>query len=323
MAKTISRTGVTKEQLGIERITEEFSSRTKSAQALDFVFKATGLTVLDRLGKESLINGSFSKLRTMAKNGDPKLYDELYRSLNADEIPQAIEDLKAGKLTNLTEVALFNRLLDFQPVAKSEMPEMYLRHPNGRIFYMLKSFTLKQIDIFRRESIDLITSGDPKKVAQGMGNLVRLSGMFMLANMGADALKDAVTGRETDISDTVIDNMWRLVGASKYDVYKAKTEGAGKTVIGKILFPTSLWDRAYQDASNLATGKEYKTGPLKGEQYKSELIQSVPFAGKLYYWWFGRGAQKEMYNNVSTNKEGNLELPKMPELPKLPALPKL
>ena len=206
-----------------------------------------------------------------------------------------------------------------QPVAKSEMPQKYLEMPNGRIFYMLKSFTIKQLDSFRRESLDEIAKGN---VAKGVGNLVRLAGMFMLANMGADKLKDIVLGRETDMEDTVVDNLWRLVGASKYDVYKARTDGIGMTVLKKILFPTSVVDRGYQDAVNIATQKEYEVGDMKGDRFKIESTQTIPVGGKLYYWWFGRGAQKQEYKN---GKEDSTTpgLPKLPALPKLPELPKI
>ena len=324
IGKTLKRTGISKEAIGIENITQEFMSATKTGKALQQVFKYTGLNALDRLGKETLVNSTFSKLRSWAKSGDKRLYSELDKILNADEIPLAIDELKKGMLTERTEAVLFNKVMDFQPIAKSEMPQKYLEMPNGKILYMLKSFTLKQIDIFRRESIDLIVSGDPKKVAQGMGNLVKLSGMFMLANMGADKLKDVVLGRETDIEDTVVDNLWRLIGASKYDVYKARTDGIGMTVLKKMLFPSSIIDRTYKDVSNLITGKEYQRGPMEGEAYKLETPQSIPVAGKLYYWWFGRGAQKEEYRQGGEgSRQDGVENGLLPELPELPELPSI
>ena len=61
-----------------------------------------------------------------------------------------MKEFADGKITDNTKLVLFNKLLDFQPVAKSEMPQVYLENPNGRIFYMLKSFTLKQFDIFSK-----------------------------------------------------------------------------------------------------------------------------------------------------------------------------
>jgi hypothetical protein len=191
--------------------------------------------------------------------------------------------------------------MDFQPIAKSEMPVKYLEMPNGRIFYMLKSFTLKQFDVFRREAIDKLVSGTAKEKATAARNLVYLSGVFMLANATADEIKDFVLGRETSLSDRTVDNIFRLFGASKYDVYNSRERGIGFAVLQRILPPASLFDRLSTDTSRLIEGKEYKSGPLEGERYGSEAVQSIPGGGKIYYWWFGRGAQKEQY---STRGEG-------------------
>ena len=63
---------------------------------------------------------------------------------------------------------------------------------------------------------------------------------------------------------------------------------------------------------------------MKGEDYKLESIQSIPLAGKIYYWWFGRGAQKEEYKQSGSGENGNLpSLPKLPGLPELPKIPSL
>jgi hypothetical protein len=106
-------------------------------------------------------------------------------------------------------------------------------------------------------------------------------------------------------------------------VYKARQEGFGTTVMKKILFPASLLDRGSRDATNIITQKTYERGPLEGERYKSELVQSIPLAGKLYYWWFGRGAQKEEYKEGTSTttsagafpsrKGSSLEAPSFPK----------
>ena len=42
------------------------------------------------------------------------------------------------------------------PINSTEMPLKYLKHPNGRVFYMLKTFTIKQFDVMRRDGIHLM-----------------------------------------------------------------------------------------------------------------------------------------------------------------------
>jgi hypothetical protein len=322
-----SKNKLSKEALGIENITQEFTKNTMSGRALDRVFKITGMDKMDRLGKETLVNGYLSKLKSQAKNNDEVLKRELDFMFDSEESALAMKELAEGKLTDRTKLLAFNKLLDFQPVAKSEMPQKYLEMPNGRIFYMLKSFTLKQLDVFRREALDDLASGDVKKTAKAMKNLMLLSGAFFMANATADEIKDLILGRETPLSDRVVDNLWRILGASKYDVYKARTDGVGQTVVKKILFPTSLADNFYKDVTNKLEGKEYEKGPLKGEAYKLESTASIPVGGKLYYWWMGRGAQKQEYKQGTTTESGLPALPKIPtagtpELPTLPKLPK-
>jgi hypothetical protein len=272
------------------------------------------------------VNANLAKLQSQARRGDDVLRTQVERLFDSDEVDVVLKELADGQITERTKFMAFNRLLDFQPLTKSEMPEAYLNHPNGRMFYMLKSFTLKQYDIYRRESFDLIASGEKAKVKQGVKNLLTMAALFMAANATADEIKDLLLDRDTPPSDRVVDNLWRLVGASKYDVYKAREEGIGTTILKKILFPASILDRATKDFETITTDKEYEKGPMAGENYKFESTQTIPVGGKLYYWWFGRGDQKQEYKDsqgTSETSTGTPELPALPKLPKLPSLPKI
>lgn len=311
----VGKKKITREDLGLDAsIMNEYTNGTLSGKAVEKTFKLVGLDKMARLGQETMVNAQFGRYQKMARQNDDVLKRELDRLFDADEAQLAMREFANGDVTERTKFVVFNRLLDFQPLTKSEMPQVYLEHPNGRIFYMLKSFTLKQYDVFRREAFDQIATGDPAKVKQGVKNLVALAGLFMMANATADEIKDLVLGRETPPSDRLIDNLWRLVGASKYDVYSAREDGIGTTVLRKILFPASIWDRLSKDFETVRTDKEYERGPMAGEDYKFESTQTIPVGGKLYYWWFGRGAQKEEYKESQATST-NTELPKLPPRP--------
>lgn len=308
-ATATRRTKLTKENLGIERIAQEFDNPAKTSKALERVFKLVGMEQIDRLGKETFLESSRLKLKTLANKGDEELLTDLNYMFDDLDSIKALEELKAGDVTVRTKEVIMNRLLDIQPIAKSEMPVKYLEMPNGRIFYMLKSFTIKQFDIFRREAIDKIVSGTAKQRAEGIRNLVYLSSVFMLANATADEIKDFILGRETEPRDRLVDNFYRLFGASKYDIYNSRERGLGFAVLQRLLPPASVFDRVSTDISRLSEQKVYTTGPLEGERYGSEAVQSIPGGGKLYYWWFGRGEQKQQYSNrgestVETNESG-------------------
>lgn len=290
LAKASFNKGIKRTDLGIERIAQEFTEPSRTARAVEKTFKLIGLDRMDRLGKETFINANFSKLSAQARSGSKDLAKTLNRTFGEDEAKLALQELKDKKMTERTKFMVFSRLLDYQPAAKSEMPEVYLNSPNGRIFYMLKSFTLKQIDVFRREALDKMASGTSIEKARGLKNLILLSGAFMAANATADEIKDLILGRETSAKDRTIDNIARLFGATKYDVYKARTEGLGKTILTKILFPTSIFDRAYKDITTAGDGKG------------TDSVQDIPLGGKFYYWWFGKGAGKTNDKQRETQK---------------------
>ena len=315
---------ITREEIGFDQsIMNEFTRDTMSGKAVSNVFKITGLDKLSRLGQETMVNANFAKYKKRAQQGDPGLEGTLARLFDPAEADLAMKEFAEGKVTERTKFVVFNRLLDFQPLTKSEMPQVYLERPNGRLFYMLKTFTLKQYDIARREAFDKIATSEPKQVAVGMKNLIHLAAVFMLANATADEIKDLILGREAEPSDRLIDNLYRLIGASKFDIYQAREDGIGTATMRKLLFPASIIDRAYRDITNMIEGREYERGELEGEKYKLESTQTIPLGGKLYYWWFGRGAQKEEYKESLEKDDTTVGLPTLPTLPTLPSLPTL
>ena len=301
LGAVFKRSKFTREDLGIERIAQEFIDGSKTGKAVDKIFKATGLNWIDRLGKETLINASYSKYVKLAKKKDKVFGEKLLKMFSPDEARQVVSDFKNGRKTENVKYVLFNDLLDMQPVALSEMPEKYLSAPNGRIFYMLKTYQLKVLDIYRRE----IFSDMKKHPLTATKNLIKLAGALMVFNITADKIKDFVLGRETDFNDTMVDNILRTAGFSKYDVWKAREEGIATSLKKKILPPSKIFDSIYKDI-------------VSDSDKKSELPQSVPLVGKLYYWWFGRGAEKTKKTTSRSTKRVSRPTPKKRSKPTRP-----
>jgi hypothetical protein len=270
---------ITKEGVGINRIAQEFQDSGALGDAVSKVFKIVGLEKMDSIGKESLLNSALEKFQEQAKNNPNKLRNNI-RHIFEGETDQVVDDLLNDEITDNVKLLVYNRLLDFQPVALSEMPQKYLEAGNGRIFYMLKTFTIKQFDAFRNEAYNKIKSSDPKEKIQGVKNLVRLAMFFVLANAGADELKDFVLGRKTDFDDRIVDNMLRLFGVSKFVTWKARTEGLGSAMARQMLPPFKFLDAATKDIVKAGDGKGLET------------LASVPVVGKLAYWHMGRGTSK-------------------------------
>ena len=286
-----------KEDIGIERIASEFADTSKLARSVDKVFRAIGLTKIDNIGKESLINSTYNAAR--AKTMNPAKEAQLRKELEPifeKETDQVIKDLKAGTISENVKLYLFNVLSDFQPISLSEMPQKYLTGGNGRIFYMLKTFTLKQCDMFRREAFQKIAA--PGTRIEGIKNLLWLSTAFVVMNAGADFIKDFILGRPIDIEDKVVDNLLRLAGISKFVTWKAREEGLGSAMVRQIAPPFKAVD---------AISKDIRTA---GDEKGLEITQSIPVVGKLYYWWFGRGAAKSE-RKAAQNSGGRLVNPNL------------
>lgn len=274
------RSVVTREDINVEKIAQEFADETTMGKAVRTIFKLTGFEKMDAIGKETLINGALDRYRQQAKKPTQEFRESLELILG-EQAEQTIADLKNGKITDNVKLLLFNELLDIQPVALSEMPVSYLKMGNGKILYMLKTFTIKQFDIYRNEVFSQIRTNP----ARGLTNLTRLLAFFVMMNASADFLKDLLMGRETEPEEHVINNIMRVVGVSKFQVYTARREGIGTATGKTILPPFSVIDRGYKDMAELA-----EEGELDIEDMES--IQNVPIAGKFYYWWMGAGADK-------------------------------
>ena len=287
---------ITKEDVGIERIAQEFSDTDTLSNAVAKVFKWVGLEKMDSFGKEALLNASLEKFEARAKSEPQKLKKEI-RHIFGSETDSVIFDLQSKKISDNVKLLVYSKLLDYQPAALSEMPEQYLKAGNGRIFYMLKSYTLKQFDVFRREGYQKIRSGNPKEVAQGIKNLTYLAVVLMLANAGADELKDWILGRETSFEDRTVDNVLRLFGVSKYATWKARTEGVGMASLKLILPPVKFIDSVSRDIIT--------AGDNKGLYSTS----SIPVIGKLAYWHLGRGkrSEVELWNHRLSKERSRLE----------------
>ena len=274
----LNKSGVTKEDLGIERIAQEFADGTTLSNAVSWVFKNVGLEKMDSIGKEVLINNARDQYKAQAQTaeGREKLLEELKPTFGR-ESNQVINDLLADNPTSNVKMLLYSKLLDFQPVALSEMPEFYLKGGDMRVLYMLKTYTLKQFDVFRREVFQKIKSKEPDQIKEGVTNAIKLMTLLTFANASADEIKDWMLGKDTDFSDHVIENFLTMGGASRYMQMQVNREGLGSALSQQILPPFKFVDAVSRDAfSDVADG------------YRS--IESIPIGGKLYYWHYGRGS---------------------------------
>lgn len=274
--------------LGLEKtIAAEMNTPSATGKMVNDVFKSVGLSWIDRLGKESFINGTIAKYKQAIESGD-EAFLETARRILGDEAPETFEAIAKGDMTENVKFLALNELADFFPVTLEEVPIQYLNSPNGRIFYTMKTFTTKQLNTYRRE-IFREARKDPVQAAK---NAARLIGFFMVMNMTADEVKSWIRGEDKGFTDKLVDNMLKTIGFGKYQLDQASAQGFGRTVLEQALPPTAFVDDAVKDFNDVFVKRDADKG--------LRSTKNIPVGGELYYWWFGRGAGSE---SSSTQKE--------------------
>jgi hypothetical protein len=300
---SVKKSKITKKELRLEAMAEEFKDAGKLAKLLQLTFKITGLTYIDGIGKEAIVNAKFARMSREARSGklSPRTRDIITRIFPAASRAQVVADLAVGNKTEDTLFAVYNVLADYQPIAASEYPEAYLRHPNGRVFYMLKSYTLKQIDTFRREGISLIVNGNAKQKAVGFRNLSHLAALLFLVGVPVDWIKDAIMGRDPQLPDIAVDNLFKLIGVSRWNLWnfrahKDPVRAAMELVTPPAPFLSYPISDTFDAAKQVSKGDEIKPGDFAS-------WRMLPFIGDPIYWLFGGGRVKVEKRRLERERE--------------------
>jgi hypothetical protein len=271
------------EDIGIHDHGEEFKDVGRLAQATSWVMRKTGFKAIDRFGKESRINGALSAFRGAAADATSKAWKDLYNRyapvLGDAEFRATMRDLRQGNNTERVRYLLFLDIAQIQPVTLSNMPSRYLAMPNGRILYTLKTFTVMQLDMVRREMIRKIRT--PGTRATGVKQLARYAALFGLMDLGVEFLKTWLRGEPIDpddLPDMSIDSLLALVGLNRYTVEQASVSPTD-AALNFIAPPLSWVDAGVQDIMSSKPG--------------IRSIRNIPIVGELMYYWapFGRGNQ--------------------------------
>jgi hypothetical protein len=288
----VKKSKISRKELGLEAMAEEFKDSGKLAALLNLTFKITGLHYMDGVGKEAITNAKFARMSREAAAGKlgPRSTEIINRIFAPADRARVIAEFAAGAKTEDTLFAVFNVLADYQPITASEYPEAYLRHPNGRVFYMLKSYTLKQIDSFRREGITLIVNGNAKQKAIGFRNLTHLAALLFLVGMPVDWIKDAIMGRDPQLPDLAVDNLFKLIGVSRWNLWqfrdhKDPVRAAMELVTPPAPFLSYPISDVFDAAKQIEKGEDIKPG-----DFASWRI--LPFFGDPIYWLIGGGRVK-------------------------------
>ena len=270
--------------LGIDTVAQEFSDMRKTSKLLNKLFKVSGFKAIDRLGKEIYVNATlknnFKKVKTAKGEA---AFREKWGKYYGDDIEALVADLKTGKVTDFVKAHSFDELSNVQPITMLEMPQPYLDHPNGRILYSLKSFTIKQIDIVRKEVVQEYKKGNK---VEAIKKAAVLSAYYSAAGLTTKTVKDILLGRDVYVEDIPGDALWALTGIfgiNKYasDKYLSKGE-ITEAAVNLITPATPIVDAAFKLGA----------APLQDDPKLESTARAIPVIGPLLYNWFLGGAEK-------------------------------
>ena len=280
----------------LDNVAEEFASDTAIRRGVDSVFKYSGFRSVDALGKGALLNSTIAKStqQAVSPKGRAKFMNEWSAFLGAEDAAKAVDDFKAfskgtiDKPTPLMKDIAFMKLSKIQPVTLSEMPAAYLNNPNGRMLYMLQSFTLKHINTIRQDIFKEARKGTLLSSAKSAQNFGKLVSYYTAMNLGADQVIDAILGREREFDESLIVNLYRSTGfLSKYDVDQMARDGdPGQFITGIVAPPLQQMGLGVMEAmlvaKNLATGND-AFADMKDPG--KDMLQNIPFIGRLMANW--------------------------------------
>ena len=281
----LNKSNIKLSDLGVAHVGQEWVDADLDG-AVKWLMKPFELA--DRVGKETYVNSIIDKYRKMAIKNPDKARTEIRKYYPEEGVEAVLNSLKSGEVDNNVKGFALNELADVQPISKMEVPEIYSKAGNLRIFYMYKTFILKRIDILRREGFAEITagakSGDKERIAKGIARLLWLSFMFTLADSSMDVIKDFVKGKPLDkVENYVIDNLLQTMMLSKFSAAKSRREGPVVFLKDNIVLPVSNINAAAKDVMTLMDEDSEKG---------SEFARRIPWIGDMYFWYFGEGARK-------------------------------
>jgi len=291
----------------VTNMAHELTEATFGRKTLDWGMKWSGFSYVDALGKGALMNGTIRKISKDVKSikgveairtkwgaafgeDTSKLIDD-FRKFNRGEKFYNKYTGETDDFSPLMKELAFAQVSKFQPISMLEMPKMWLKSPNGRFLYMLQSFTMKQVNVWRQDVFkELFTKGGNK--VKGTQAALRLASFFTLGNMGVDKINDLILGKDRDLEQLFILNLYRNIGLiNKYDMDRFSSGGygiGGGGFTGNVMatFAPPLDPLAEGVSTLMGIAMNKAAGRHWAEEQKwDKLANAVPIIGKIVGAW--------------------------------------
>lgn len=279
--------------------TEMMESPMKTARFMEWTLKKSGFNKADLFGKDTILNASLINAKRLVETPDgiSKLASKYRDAYGPKEFGNLVDELRAlkkgGPMTENIKLMMFHELSDLQPISHLEMPRMWLDNPNGRMYYTLKTFQLRQLDAVLNDTVRMMFKGDSKDTYKGAKNLAKYGAYLMTAGVSVDYLKDLMMGRKptlTTLKDKVTSNLLALIMLDKYTAEQTYKKGPGTLVKENVSTIIDVPGTPVEDAwSILANDKNLKD---------ARTIMYVPIIGRLYYYWVGGGYERAVKKGI-------------------------
>ena len=263
-----SRKNVDVKDLGLDG---NLNDMLGSKGIINRIFKITLFEKVDLFAKSTFLNSAFKKTKKLLLNNDINTIKDIELIFGKDS-GQVKEDIKNNNITLDVKSYLLIKLSETQPIFMSSRALSYLKNGNTRFFYSLKTFTLKQLSLYKKDVYDKIVKGKTNNERiEGLKNLITLQFYTMLVGLPVDLLTsfDDDDWLEPEmIKDSVLDNILYLNIINRYVIDRAKTNlgtAAFDFVLGVPL--TSLFNGLSRDI--------YKIQKGDFELVKSGLLRSI------------------------------------------------
>lgn len=299
----VNKTPLKFSDIGIVDFSPEFSARNIDS-VTDFVLKWAGLNKMMDTTKTAIVNTVFESLQNKARKNDKKLIAKIDR-IFGDEAAQTIQDLKDGVLSGNTNLMTFYEVSDITPVTLSNMPEAYIQGGNARIFYVLKSYAINNINAINSQAYREMREGmkgynpknwDKVKVLTGATNLAKMISALIASGATMQIVVDLLFGREIeDIPDYMVSGLLGAFGVPAFIFEDAERQGLWSATAKLIIPPFRFVDSAYKDLLDVADA-ELEPG-------EARVWDSMPWVGRFYSEWFGAKAKRK---NKKRRKKDNI-----------------
>jgi len=277
-----------REHLLINNASIEMANQSKIMRAADQLLQKSMFKYTDSFGKDININAALLKSRKeLSKpNGVTSLRKEYNDVLSEPELAQLVHGISKGEINEMVKMHLFHKLSKVQPISRLNVPQWYLEQGNWRILYMLSTFTLKQLDIARREIFHELRKGHTGKAAL---NAVKWSSVLLAVGWPVTLVQDFLETGEVDptrISEKTLFRTFSMFGFNKFLADNISLEtGSLEKVFNSIY---SFTPAAVADGI-------IKT--LSGDT-PEKIVNQIPIVGKLWYDWVMGGIEerRDKYN---------------------------